>query len=180
MRNIALGIYERGVTNGRVTIPYDEATSVMRSMVDQYVNGAYTGRIVNVVVTSAVGTIKFGGNTEEVEALSDALLEQIVPAIAAKRVSDIKASKEVVVAGITFDATGIRYKRKQLRYADIEHLEAQQGHLHIWSDVRGKSDVSVNLQDKNGWVAVEVLQQMVNATRSKVPTPDVAHHPASE
>jgi hypothetical protein len=152
----------------------------MRSMVDQYVNGAYTGRIVNVVVTSAAGTIKFGGNTEEIEALSDVLLKHIVPAVAAKRVSEIKQLKEVVVAGITFDATGIRYKRKQLRYVDIEHLEAQQGSLHVWSDVRGKSDVSVNLQDKNGWVAVEVLQQMVNAARSKVPTPDVAHHPVSE
>jgi hypothetical protein len=182
MRNSALAIYEQGVTNGRVTIPWAEATSVMRSMVDQYVNGAYTGRIVNVVVTSAAGTIRFGGNTEEVEALSDVLLKLIVPALAAKRISEIKQLKEVVVAGITFDATGIRYKRKQLRYADIEHVEAQQGHLHVWTDVRGKSDLSVNLQDKNGWVAVEVLQQMVDAVRAKVPTPsaDVAHTPASE
>jgi hypothetical protein len=182
MRNGALGIYENGVTNGRVTIAWADATSVMRSMVDQYVNGAYTGRVVNVVVTSAAGTIKFGGNTEEIEALSDVLLQHVVPAVAAKRVSEIKQLKEVVVAGITFDASGIRYKRKHLRYADIEHLEAQQGYLHVWTDVRSKSDVSVSLQDKNGWVAVEVLQQMVNAARSKVPTPavDVAHPHASE
>jgi hypothetical protein len=97
-------------------------------------------------------------------------------------VIEISQLREVVVAGITFDATDIRSRRKHVRYADIEHLEAQQGHLHVWTDVRGKSDVMVNLQAKNGWVAVEVLQQMVNAARSKVPTPavDVAHHPASE
>jgi hypothetical protein len=85
MRNGALGIYENGVTNGRVTIAWAAVTSVMRSMVDQYVNGAYTGRIVNVVVTSAAGTIKFGGNSEEIEALSDVLLKHVAPAVAAKK-----------------------------------------------------------------------------------------------
>lgn len=156
-----LAVYERGITDGRSTIVFDDATSFTRTVIDQYVNGAYSGRTTTVVVRSATTKIATGGNDAEAEALGESIMKRVVPVIAARHLAELQATGSVKSGPLTLSRDAITLKKKRVALDDIAHIEAQQGHLHIWTDVKKKSALSFSLGDDNALVAAEVLSALL-------------------
>ncbi len=160
-RKYGVAVYDNGITDGRQSIVFADATGFRRTLVDQYVNGAYSGRITSVVVTSAKAKISFGGNDDEAEAMSDVVMKRLVPVLVVKMLKRIEDTGVADLGGVTFTRDSIRVKKKSVRLADIVHIEAQAGFLHLWTDVKNKSALSFSLADNNGWVAAELVSALL-------------------
>ena len=158
---VSFAVYEGGIIKGSRRMRWQDVASVTRQMVDQYVNGAYTGRLVTLVIVAKNGKkVRLHGTGGEMEAFSDAICKRLLPVLCEREGAAIAAGASLSIGKVQLKRDGVQTKKRFVRFSEVTAFDVIQGTLHLWVADAKKSVVQIGLAEKNALVALELISRV--------------------
>lgn len=156
-------VYEKGMRAAGRSLRWDEVEHCTYAVVDQYVNGAYTGRNVTLSLEGGRTRLRFNGGGEEAEGIADAAVNRVLPPMAERAWKLLEAGGSYSSGKLLLKRNAVAWKGEEVPLAQLRTAQAQKGILHVWREGKELSWVMLPLNGKDARVAMLLVDRLLRS-----------------
>lgn len=154
-------VYERGARGVKKRVVFAEIDHLTYHVVDQYQNGAYSGRQVGIHLESPNGKLGLNGMGAKNEGICTAVLDRVVPGLIERTWRDLESGRELRVDKLVLKRNAVSWKKEEIPISQLQSFEPRAGFLHIWKRDKEMSWAVVNLGVKDARLVAPLLERLI-------------------